>query len=166
MIGGMASLPIILALQLAASQATAQDVPQDNNFFTAFRGMTEVCPRLVGGDPIPDAAAAEAIGLRPISSPEGQHRFQSAYDDGILQIWFEPARQMCTVHYGGGGFTQIAGVARDLAARNGFTRLSLGGRPGEVYVRPLGHGRQAQYMIVEDPQTRTAAIAYGERTSP
>jgi hypothetical protein len=138
--------------------------PPTNNFIAAVNGMARLCPGLVRGGTVPDESAATPWGLRPVSSPAGQHRFQSTLSDGMLQIWFEPSRQMCTVHYGGAGFHAIAGFARDFVTENGFRHILSDSRSrGDVYVRPLDQGHRAQYIIVEDSSSQTAAVSYAER---
>jgi hypothetical protein len=166
MFGLLAMAPLSLS-----GAGFAQPVsPPRNNFDSAVNGMASLCPSLVGGGQIPDMPASARFGLRPIAAPAGQHRFQSLFDDGTLQVWFEPARQTCTVHYAGPGFPAVAGVGRDLAIENGFTRVTGGirdGAQGDVFDRTLtGPARRARYIVLENPTSRTAAISYSQRTNP
>lgn len=157
--------PIAAAVAIAVpAGAGAQIVAPENNFHAAVNGMASLCPALVEGGSIPDETASAPFGLKPISSPAGEHRFQSLYSDGLLQVWFEPARRMCTVHYGGAGFGAIAGVARDFATGNGFKPFRIKDKktpPGDVFVRPLPDGKgRHQVIIVEDKASQTASVAY------
>ena len=158
--------PIAAAVAIAVpAGAGAQLVaPPRNNFDAAANGMASLCPALVEGGSVPDKTASAPFGLKPMSPPAGEHRFKSLFDDGTLQVWFDPPRRMCTVHYGGAGFRAIAGVARDSAAGNGFRPIKIedpNTPSGDVFVRPLPDqkGRQ-QFIIVEDQATQTASVAY------
>jgi len=163
--------PIVAAAALAAPAAVgAQMVEPKNNFHAAVNGMASLCPTLVDGGMIPDEAASAPFGLKPIDSPAGEHRFKSLFDDGTLQVWFDPGRRMCTVHYGGAGYRAIAGVARDFAKDNGFKPFKIRdpkAPPGDVFLRPLpdGKGRQ-QFIIVEDEKSQTASVAYFLKSAP
>jgi hypothetical protein len=163
--GAVIVAPIAAAIAIAApAGAGAQIVTPLNNFHAAVNGMASLCPTLVEGGSVPDEKASAPFGLKPISSPAGEHRFQSLFDDGTLQVWFEPARRVCTVHYGGAGFRAIAGVARSFATDNGFKALKIEAKDapsGDVFVRPLPDrkGRQ-QFIIVEDKKSQTASVAY------
>jgi hypothetical protein len=157
--------PVAAAVAVAVpAAAAAQMVEARNNFHAAVNGMASLCPALVEGGAIPDEAASAPFGLKPISAPAGEYRFQSLFNDGTLQLWFEPARRMCTVHYGGAGYRAIAGVARDFATGNGFQPFKIKdpkAPAGDVFVRPLPDrkGRQ-QFIIVEDKKSQTASVAY------
>lgn len=142
----------------------AQIVAPKNNFDAAVNGMFSLCPALAKGGAVPDAKASAPFGLKPISAPAGQQRFKSLYKDGALELWFEPSRRMCTVHYHGPGFRAVAGVARDLPAQNGFRPVKIespDAPSGDVLVRPLdGEAGREQYIIVEDSASQTASVAY------
>ena len=173
MLRGSASLSLLaLALVAPTASASAQIVssPQ-NNFHAAVNGMVSLCPALVGGQPIPDEAALIPFGFRPMAGPNGQHRFESRFTDGNVQLWFEPAAHQCTVHYAGPGFAAIVGVARDMAAENHFTRILLDdSRPGvrgEVFERTSGNPAQRErYTIGEFSSEQGASVAYSRRTIP
>jgi len=156
---------IALAIAIAASTGGgAQIVAPKNNFHAAVNGMFSLCPTLLGGGSIPGDQASTAFGLKPISAPTGEHRFKSLFGDGTLEVWFEPATRVCTVHYEGAGFRAIAGVARDLAAENGFKPFKIespNAPRGDVLIKPLpgGAGRE-QIIVVEDSATQGASIAY------
>jgi len=164
----------LLALAPLASSApvSAQVMPSpDSNFGVAVNGMASLCPALVGGGRVPDAAAAAPFGLRPISAPAGQHRFESLLRDGHVQVSFEPAAQRCTTNYAGPGFRAILGVARDMATGNRFTRVLLDetrpGVRGEVFERTVGNpARRQRYTIGEFTADQGASVAYSERTIP
>ena len=158
--------PIAAAVAIAVPAGAGAQIiaPPRNNFDAAVNGMASFCPTLVEGGSVPDETASAPFGLKPIPSPAGEHRFKSLFDDGTLQVWFDPSRRMCTVHYGGAGFRAISGVARDFAAGNGFRPIKIedpNAPPGDVFVRPLPDrkGRQ-QFIIVEDKSTQTASVAY------
>ena len=167
--GVLSSLLALAPLALPA-QASAQAVPSpNNNFGAAVNGMVSLCPALVGGGTVPDAAAAAPFGLRPISAPAGEHRFQSLFNDGMVQVWFEPAQHRCTTHYAGPGFRAIAGVARDLATESRFTRILLdearSGIRGDVFERATADpARRERYTIGENATSQTAAVSFSERT--
>ncbi|HEX8062710.1 MAG TPA: hypothetical protein VF535_05790 [Allosphingosinicella sp.] len=163
--------PLAVAVAIAVpAPAGAQMVEAKNNFHAAVNGMASLCPALVEGGTVPDESASAPFGLRPITSPAGEHRFQSLFNDGMLQVWFEPARRVCTVHYGGAGYRAIAGVARDFATSNGFQPFKIKdpkAPPGDVFIRPLpdGKGRQ-QFIIVEDKKSQTASVAFFLKSGP
>jgi hypothetical protein len=172
MLGRGAKLGLFALATLSLSgAAVAQRIPEPrNNFHAAVNGMISLCPALVGGGPVPDAPASAPFGLRPISSPAGEHHFQGLFNDGLLEVHFEPAEHMCIVHYMGPGFYAVAGIARDIAAENGFIRIlsdSRDGRQGEVFQRTLTEPAGWQrYSVLEDPTRQAAAISYSERTNP
>jgi len=167
--GAMLSL-LALAPLASFESASAQAVqsPQ-NNFHAAVNGMVSLCPALVRGGPVPDAVAAAPFGFRPITSPAGEHRFESLFHDGIVQVHFEPAAHICTTHYSGQGFHAVAGVARDMAVENHFTRiLHDDARPGilgDVFQRTVANLR-ARYIVGEFTASQDASVAYIERTNP
>jgi hypothetical protein len=168
--GVMLSLLALAPLSLPGAGFAQRVTPPRNNFDTAVNGMASLCPALVRGEQVPDAAASAAFGLRPIPSPAGEHRFQSLFTDGTLQLWFEPAQHRCTVHYAGFGFPAVAGVGRDLATENGFIRVTGGvreGAQGDAFDRTMTDPvRRERYIILENPTSQTAAISYSRRTNP
>jgi hypothetical protein len=160
-IGASIAAAAAIAVPTAAG---AQMMEPKSNFDVAVNGMASLCPALVEGGSVPDEAASAPFGLKPIPSPAGEPRFNSLLSDGSLEVWFHPARRMCTVHYGGPGHTAIAGVARDFATGNGFKPFVVTDREapaGDVFMRPLpdGKGRQ-QIIVVEDQASETASVAY------
>lgn len=169
--GALLSL-LALAPLASAATAKAQAVPSpQNNFDAAVNGMASLCPSLVRGGSIPDATTTGAFGFRPIEAPAGEHRFQSRFDDGVVQLWFEPTEHRCITHYGGPGFPAVAGFARDMASRIGFARLPLDvgqtDTRGDVFERTAADpARRERYTIMENPASQTASISYSERTIP
>jgi hypothetical protein len=155
---------LVIAIALPTEVGAQIVAAPKNNFDAAVNGMFSLCPVLAGGGAIPDTKASAPFGLKPISAPAGQHRFKSLFKDGGLQLWFEPAKRMCTVHYHGPGFRAIAGVARALPADNGFRPVKIedpDAPRGDVLVRPSpGAAGREQYIIVEDSASQTASVAY------
>ena len=163
----------LLALAPLASPAvlSAQAVPSPRtNFHVAVNGMASLCPSLVGGGPVPDEAAARPFGLRPIDAPAGEHRFESLFGDGHLQVWFAPGERRCMTHYRGPGYQAIAGVARDFAAHNRFTRLlneTRGSTRGDVFERSTADpAHRERYTIAEDSASQTSTVSFSKRTIP
>ena len=163
--GAMLSLLALASLSSAAASAQPARNPR-SDVDAAVNGMASLCPALVGGGAMPDAAAAERLGYRPLASDDGTRRLRGRFGDGLLQLVFDPGAQRCSIHFGGPAYREVAAAGRTVATSNGFRFVESrveGAVQHNSYVR-MGRdaGDNAYYVVIENPTVRRAVVSYKE----